>query len=212
MIRFLLAAAVAFVICPVPVQAQAPKPDKDGWYGLFDGKTLDGWKVADFPKAFKVEDGLIVAGGTPLTHLYYVGPVQNAKFKDFELKAEVKTRPKGNSGIIFHTEFQDKGFPNKGFEFQINNTGSDKAFRTGSIYPAKPMNRVVAKDDEWFECYLVVRGNKVTLKVNGEITVETTLPHEAKTGRTLASGTFAIQGHDPGSIVYFRSIRVKPLE
>ena len=35
------------------------------------------------------------------------------------------------------------------------------------------MSRVVAKDDEWFECYLVVRGNKVTLKVNGEITVET---------------------------------------
>ncbi len=212
MIRFLLAATVAFAVCPVPVQAQAPKPDKDGWYSLFDGKTLDGWKAADFPKAFKVEEGLIVAGGTPLTHLYYVGPVRNAKFKEFELKAEVRTRPKGNSGIIFHTEFQDKGFPNKGFEFQINNTGSDKAFRTGSIYPAKPMSRVVVKDDEWFECYLVVRGNKVTLKVNGEITVETTLPHEAKKGRALASGTFAIQGHDPGSIVYFRSIRVKPLE
>ncbi len=147
-----------------------------------------------------------------MTHLYYVGPVQGARFKDFELKAEVKTRSKGNSGILFHTEFQDKGFPNKGFEFQINNTGSDKAFRTGSIYPAKPMNRVVAKDDEWFECFLVVRGNEVAQKVNGEVTMETTLPHEAKTGRTLSHGTIAIQGHDPGSIVYFRSLRVKPLD
>jgi hypothetical protein len=193
-------------------EAQEPKPDVNGWYSLFDGKSLAGWKAAEFPQAFKVEEGLIVAGGTPLAHLYYVGPVQNARFKDFELKAEVKTRPKGNSGIIFHTEFQDKGFPNKGFEFQINNTGSDKAFRTGSIYPAKPLDRVVAKDDEWFECHLVVRGNQVTLKVNGEITVEATLPSEAKAGRTLSSGTIAIQGHDPGSIVYFRRIRVKPLD
>jgi hypothetical protein len=74
-------------------EAQEAKPDANGWYSLFDGKSLDGWKAA---------------------------------------------------------EFQDKGFPNKGFEFQINNTGSDKAFRTGSIYPAKPLDLVVAKDDEWF--------------------------------------------------------------
>ena len=208
---FILAASLAFIASSQVTHAQGPPPDKDGWYALFDGKTLDGWKAAEEPKAFKVEEGLIVAGGTKLTHLYYVGPIQNAKFKDFELKAEVKTRPKGNSGIIFHTEYQAKGFPDKGFEFQINNTGSDNVFRTGSIYPAKPMNRVVVKDDEWFECHLLVKGNKVVLKVNGAITMETTLPHEAKTERTLASGTLAIQGHDPGSIVYFRSIRVKPL-
>ncbi len=44
--------------------------DKSGWYHLFDGKTLDGWKLADEPKAFVVEKGLIVAGGTKLTHLF----------------------------------------------------------------------------------------------------------------------------------------------
>jgi hypothetical protein len=192
--------------------ADKPVPDKDGWYDLFDGKTLNGWKAAEEPKAFKVENGLIVAGGTKLTHLYYVGPVLKAQFKNFELKAEVKTRPKGNSGIIFHTEYQAKGYPDKGFEFQINNTGTDKVFRTGSIYPAKAMDRIVVKDDEWFVCYLRVKGNKVVLKVNDETTMDTTLPHEAKTGRTLASGTFALQGHDPESFVYFRSIRVRPLE
>jgi len=30
-------------------------------------------------------------------------------------------------------------------------------------------------------------------------------------GRRLSSGTFALQGHDPESTVYFRNIRVKPL-
>ena len=194
------------------LQAAEPTPDKDGWYDLFDGKSLDDWKAAEDPKAFKVEDGLIVAGPSKLTHLYYTGPVQKANFKNFELKAEVKTRPKGNSGIFFHTEYQAKGIPAKGFEFQINNTGSDKKYRTGAIYPTKPLDKVLVKDDEWFDCHLSVRGNKVALKVNGEITHDVELPVNAKSGLYLSSGTFAIQSHDPGSVVYFRHIRVKPVE
>lgn len=194
------------------VLAAEPTPDKNGWYDLFDGKSLDDWKAAEDPKAFKVEDGLIVAGPSKLTHLYYNGPVQKAKFKDFELRAEVKTSPKGNSGIFFHTEYQAKGIPAKGFEFQINNTGNDKKYRTGAIYPTKPLDKVLVKDDEWFECHLSVRGSKVVLKVNGETTHDVELPVNAKSGLSLSSGTFAIQSHDPGSVVYFRRIRVKPLE
>jgi len=78
------------------LRAEAPKPDKDGWYDLFDGKSLDDWKAAEDPKAFKVEDGLIVAGPSKLTHLNYAGPIQKASFKNFELKTEVKTRPKAS--------------------------------------------------------------------------------------------------------------------
>lgn len=210
MYRFLFAAWLGLFLNQAS-HAQTTTPDKDGWYSLFDGKSLDGWKAAEHLKAFKVEDGLIVAGSTNLTHLYYVGPVQNARFKNFELKAEVKTRPQGNSGIFYHTEFQPKGIP-KGFEFQINNTGSDKRYRTGAIYPARPLDRVVTKDDEWFECHLIVVGSKVVQKVNGETLMDVELPLDAKTGLTLSSGTFAIQSHDPGSNVYFRSLRVKPLE
>jgi hypothetical protein len=204
--QHIMTLCLCFFVSSATIFSNEPAADQEGWYSLFDGKTLAGWKASEDPQAFKVEDGVIVAGGTRLTHLYYVGPVLAAKFKDFELKAEVKTRPKGNSGIFFHTEYQANRLPAKGFEFQINNTGSDKNFRTGSIYPARPMDKVVAKDDEWFECHLIVTGAKVVLKVNGETTVETKLPLDAK------SGTFAIQSHDPGSIVYFRSLRVKPLE
>jgi hypothetical protein len=193
------------------LQAAEPTPDKDGWYDLFDGKSLDDWKAAEDPKAFKVEEGLIVAGPTKLTHLYYTGPIQKANFKNFELKAEVKTSPKGNSGIFFHTEYQAKGIPAKGFEFQINDTGSDTKYRTGAIYPTKPLEKVLVKDDEWFECHLVVRDSKVVLKVNGETTHDVELPVNAKSGLFLSSGTFAIQSHDPGSVVYFRKLRVKPL-
>lgn len=64
----------------------------------------------------------------------------------------------------------------------------------------------------WFECHLSVRGNRVVLKVNGESTHDVELPVEAKTSLSLSGGTFAIQSHDPGSVVYFLRIRVKPLE
>lgn len=195
------------------VRAVEPTPDNTGWYDLFDGKSLDDWKAAsEAPEAFKVENGLIVAGPSKLTHLYYRGPVKNANFRNFELKSEVRTRPKGNSGIFFHTEYQPKGIPAKGFEFQINNTGSDRRYRTGAIYPTKPLEKVLVKDDEWFECHLLVQGSKVVLKVNGETTHDVELPVNAKTGLFLSSGTFAIQSHDPGSVVHFRRIRVKPLD
>ncbi len=214
--KLLVLAAMAMVLFIVVysnlVRAAEPTPDKDGWFDLFDGKSLDDWKTAEDFKAFKVEDRLIVAGPSKLTHLYYNGPVLKANFKNFELKAEVKTRPKGNSGIFFHTAYQAKGIPAKGFEFQINNTGSDQRYRTGAIYPTKPLDKVLLKDDEWFECHLLVRGNKVVLKVNGETTHDVELPVNAKSGLSLSSGTFAIQSHDPGSIVYFRRIRVKPQE
>ena len=206
-------ATVLFIALYIPtVRAVEPTPDNDGWFDLFDGKSLNDWKAAEDFKAFKVEDGLIVAGPSKLTHLYYNGAIQKSNFKNFEMKAEVKTRPKGNSGIFFHTAYQAKGIPAKGFEFQINNTGSDQRYRTGAIYPTKPLDKVLLKDDEWFECHLSVRGNKVVLKVNGETTHDVELPVNAKSGLSLSSGTFAIQSHDPGSVVYFRRIRVKPQE
>ena len=105
-INLFVLATVLFIASYIPmVRAVEPTPDKDGWFDLFDGKSLDDWKASEDFKAFKVEDGLIVAGPSKLTHLYYNGAIQKANFKNFELKAEVKTRPKGNSGIFFHTVY-----------------------------------------------------------------------------------------------------------
>jgi hypothetical protein len=37
------------------------------------------------------------------------------------------------------------------------------------------------------------------------------LVREDNPGRVLSSGTFALQGHDPGSVIYYKNIKVKPL-
>jgi hypothetical protein len=184
-----------------------------GWQNLFDGKTLDGWKASENKNTFSVRDGMIVAVG-PRSHLFYVGPIQNANFKNFELKADVMTKPGSNSGIYFHTEYQETGWPSKGYEAQVNNTHSDWR-KTGSLYAVKDVNESPAKDNEWFTEHIIVRDKRIIIKVNGKTTVDWTEPEdftlEGQPGRKLSSGTFALQGHDPKSVVYFKNIMVKPL-
>lgn len=186
-----------------------------GWTPLFDGKSLDGWKASENKGTFTVKDGLIIAHG-PRSHLFYVGAVNNANFKNFELKADVKTAIGSNSGIYFHTEYQETDWPAKGFEVQINNTHTDPK-KTGSLYNVKDSNHQSrAFDYEWFTEHIIVRDKHVTIKVNGHTVMEWTEPEgwkgpEGNPGRKLSSGTFALQGHDPDSIVCFKNIMVKPL-
>ena len=72
---------------------------KDGWTPLFDGKSLDGWKANEHAQTFSVKDGEIVVKGDR-GHLFYVGPVGDHDFKNFEFSAEVLTRPNSNSASI----------------------------------------------------------------------------------------------------------------
>jgi hypothetical protein len=193
--------------------AEAPKPDADGWYTLFDGKTLDGWKAAENPKSFKVEDGTLVVNGER-GHLFYEGPVEDHDFKNFEFKAEVKTQPNANSGIYIHTKYQDSDWPAQGYECQVNNSHPDPR-RTPSLYGIKDWADTPVKDDEWFEYGIKVDGKQITISINGKTIIEYTEPESPpqfqSRDRKLSRGTFAIQAHDPGSLVQYRNIKVKPL-
>lgn len=196
--------------------AGTPKPGRDGYYTLFNGKDLNDWKSSENPDTFKVADGELVVNG-PRAHLYYVGPVQDHDFKNFHLKAELMTFPHANSGIYFHTAFQEGGWPDKGFECQVNETHGDVK-KTGGLYNVKDvLNVSPVKDNEWFTYDIIVEGKKVTLKINGKTTTEWTQPDEWKgpegmPGRVLSRGTIAIQGHDPGSKILYRMIKIKPLK
>jgi hypothetical protein len=215
-VAMLAAATVAWAAAPGAKPEKAPKPDADGWYSLFNGKDLSGWKKSeDNPDTFQVVDGEIVVKG-PVCHLYYAGPVQDANFKNFEWKCDVMTKPHANSGMYFHTKYQETGFPKIGIEVQVNNTHGDPV-KTGSLYHLKKiMNNSPAKDDEWFTQTVIVKGKHVTVKVNDKVVNEYTEPEDPKqrlgsAGEVIASGTFALQGHDPGSEIHYRKIMVKPL-
>jgi hypothetical protein len=203
MIRLLL--YTFMVVCSINCRAQS---NTSKWISLFDGKTFNGWKVGENAATFAIEKGCIVVNG-PTAHLFYDGPLLDHNFTNFEFKAKVMTTPGSNSGIYFHTNFQQGGFPGKGIEVQVNNSHTDWR-RTGSLYAISDIRETYVKDNEWYTEYIRVEGKKVTIKINDKTVVEYTEPEDAQRKR-ISSGTFALQGHDPNSKVYFKDIMVKPL-
>lgn len=198
----LFTTALSFAII---LSAMNATPSSDGWVKLFDGKTLDGWKVGENSSTFSVADGAIVVFGSR-AHLFYDGPLSNHNFKNFEFKAKVMTFPGANSGMYIHTTYQETGWPEKGYEIQVNNSHTDWR-RTGSVYAIQDVKEAPAKDNEWFTQHIIVQGKKITIKVNDKVINEYT---EGENGR-LSSGTVALQGHDPKSKVLYKDIMVKPL-
>ncbi|HRO45415.1 DUF1080 domain-containing protein [Agriterribacter sp.] len=190
-----------------------PQNQQDGWISIFDG-TLNNWKVGRNASTFSIEDGSIKVNG-PVAHIYYDGPVKKHIFTNFEFKADVKTLPGSNSGIYFHTSYQEGGWPEKGYEAQVNNSHTDWR-RSGSLYGFSDVREVYAKDNEWYTEYIKVEGKRIIIKINDKTVVDYTEPEnpgrdEKNTQRVLSSGTFALQGHDPKSTVYYKNIMVKPL-
>jgi hypothetical protein len=187
-----------------------------GFVSLFDGKTLAGWTANEKPESFVAEDGCIHCR-SGFAHLFYSGPVNGHNFTNFELRAEFKTAPGANSGIFFHSANEGAGAVKKGYEAQICSPGHKDPAKTGSLYAIQDIRESTAKDNEWHSYTIIVRGKRIILKVNDKVSVDYTEPAnpERKKGRerrVLSSGTFALQGHEPGSDTWFRNIRVKLLQ
>jgi hypothetical protein len=206
----LLATLALITVTSLPLGAA---DTEEGFVSLFDGSTFEGWKMAKENTAtWRIEDGVLVTRGGRC-HLYYVGDAK--PFKNFELKIDVMTEPGANGGIYFHTKYQEKDWPKYGFECQVNNSHSDWK-KTGSLYDVVNVPGSPAKDKQWWTQHIIVKGNKVTVKINDQLLFEYTEPEGAQPGksytRKLDEGTFALQAHDPKSMVRFKNIRVKRLE
>jgi hypothetical protein len=217
------------------------KDDEKGWLQLFNGKDLTGWVTHENPnpgayskvEAKKNDDGKIIAyvgikddkeiplwtvkdgtlvGSGPHSHLF----TAKDDYTDFHYRVEAKINDKGNSGQYFRAEL-GPGFP-KGYEAQINATGGDP-IKTGSLYPdgrtklgmfkkdITVMNDAPNKPDEWFTQEVIAKGNHIQIIVNGKKTVDFMDPNN-----TYMKGRFALQGHDPGTVVTFRKVEWKPLK
>ena len=190
----------------------SPVHKNGGWVSLFDGQSLSGWKVGNNASSFSIENGTIAVNGD-VAHLFYDGPVNNHSFKNFELKLEVMTTPGSNSGVYFHTQYQESSWPQKGYEVQVNNSHTDWR-RTGSLWAIQDIKETYVKDNEWFTLHIKVKGKRITGKINGKQVADYPEPEiavrpDGLKGRLLSSGTFALQGHDPKSKVYYRDIRVR---
>lgn len=215
--RFIQSISAAAAFC---FSMGAPAQD---WVPLQDGKSLAGWKAAEKPESWVVEDGAFVSRGDR-SHLFYAGKVAKHDFKNFELSADVMTSPGANSGIYVHTKWQGPGWPEAGYELQVINSnppaekmgGYVEHKMTGSIYAVRNTWIAPAKDNEWFNYRIRVVGKTIQTFINDQLVCEYAEPANAfrpddKKGRLLGSGTFALQAHDPGSVVKYRNLKVKIL-
>lgn len=240
-IRLIVAVAATIAAVAIgPAPADDAK-SADGWVQLFNGQDLTGWKIHPNPNPgsikkvievkdgeklkgydaetkdgktvhlWRVENGVLIGSG-PASHLFS----EKDDYADVHFRVEAKINDKGNSGQYIRTKFAP-GFP-PGYEAQINATHGDK-IRTGSLYPDGRtklgqfrkeicvMDTAPHKADEFFTQEVIAEGNHIQIIVNGKKTVDFKDPNNSFT-----KGHFALQGHDPGTVVTFRKIEYKPVK
>ena len=193
----------AVLTAPAPLDHHEGKAE-DGWIEMFDGTTLDGWRISE-DGTWKVEDGTIVVSGDR-SHLFH-----NLDVKDFVFECEVKTTPGSNSGIFIHTKYQEEGWPVVGYEIQVNVSHRDPV-KSGSLYNVVKRYDAGVDDNEWYAQRIEVKGNAVRVTINDDLLYEFVEPPGVTGTRKLGRGVIALQAHDPGSVVYYKNLRIKPLK
>ncbi len=196
----LLYCIVSFVVYPGFDSTNA----EENWLILFDGTSLADWEINERPDSWSLQDCALVAHGKR-SHIFYMGP--DTPFVNFELIAEVYTERGSNGGIYFLTHYQENGWPQAGFEAQINNSYFIDPKKTGSLYGIDNVwFRSPAKDNRWFTYSILVVENNITIRIDNEIVTE----HQVELRPT--SGTIALQAHDRRSVVKYRDIRLRRIE
>lgn len=191
--------AYRFALILAAALAASPAAAEEGWISMFDGTTLEGWKANDRPEAWTAEDGEIVGRGAR-SHLFWM----SRECGDCEFKAEVRINDHGNSGMYFRAAFVP-GWP-KGYEAQVNSTHKDWR-RTGSLYGIQDVKEQLVEPDTWWTQHIIVKGNHIEIRVNGETVVD----YVDKENR-FTKGYLALQQHDPGSVVRYRNLEMRPLD
>lgn len=206
------------------------RQEKDeGWQLLFDGSSLDNWKIFNDGKVmgWKVKDGVLYNSGVGSDHGGDI--ITDAKFSDFILELEWKISEKSNSGIFYHVEegltdaiyqsgpeyqlLDDKGWPTPLNPDQY--TGANYAMHA-------PINSKVKPTGQWNHTKIVVKGAHVEHWLNGSKVVKYQLWNndwEARKNKSkwkdepyygkAEEGHIGLQDH--GGLTMFRNIKLKKL-
>lgn len=206
---------------------------EEGFRPIFDGESLKGWKGID--GFWKVEDGAIVgetSEDNPLKKNTFLVWDQG-EVDDFELRLQfrISGSERANSGIQFRGTQREDGHV-VGYQADIDRGGAwigalyDEATGRGAL-AKRGQKSVIGEDgtikseqvadadelfkniniDEWNDYSITARDNHITLKINGDVTVEVIDNHPEGLDR---SGILALQLHTgPPMKIEFRKIRLK---
>lgn len=193
--------------------------DESGFTPLFDGKTLNGWKlVGGHGPGYVVQDGKIVCPADGGGNLF-----TEKEYGNFVFRFEFRLTPGANNGIGIRAPYEgDAAY--QGMEIQILDDG-DAMYKGkirpeqyhGSVYDTIPARTGFRNPvGEWNQEEIMANGRNIKVTLNGVIILDANLDivKEPKVlakhpGLARRTGHIGFLGH--GSLVEFRNVRVKEL-
>jgi hypothetical protein len=192
-----------------------PEP---GFTSLFDGKTLNGWKlVGKHGEGYGVKDGVIYVGKDGGGNLF-----TEKEYADFVFRLEFKLDPGSNNGIGIRAPLEgDAAYV--GIELQVLDDHLDKYGKLrpeqyhGSVYDVIAAKRgALKKPGEWNEQEITAQGRRIKVVLNGQTILDADLNSvtnveklQKHPGLLRESGHIGFLGHN--DYVEFRNIRIKEL-
>ena len=187
-------------------KSSASGNDDSSFTSIFDGKTLDGWKMAGDGRFVIVESDITLQSDKGGGLLWYA----EKEYKNFILKLEWKVSDEcDNSGVFVRFPDPDDN-PNiavrEGYEVQIDSKAGDPIHQTGAIYDFAAPSRIVSKPvGQWNTMEIQALDQSYIVIINGEKVTEFT-------GSKMTEGYVGLQAHDDKSKVSFRYIMVKEIK
>jgi hypothetical protein len=178
---------------------------------FFNRKDLSGWEGN--PTLWSVKDGALVGSTAPKGIKGNTFLCSKQKYGDFELQFQVRLKGKtANSGVQIRSKLIDpERFVVHGPQCDMGQQywGSLYGEGIGGMMKASPAELVkrVLKPDDFNDYYIKCVGKHVTIKLNGETTVDDDFPKMER------DGIIAWQLHAGGPMeATFRNIRFRELK
>jgi len=185
---------------------------------FFNGKDLEGWE--GLSQYWSVKDGAIVGSTFPKGGSFNTFLCSKNKYTDFELQFKVRLRGQGwdgNSGVQIRSKIPDS--PKDREQFAVEGPqcdmgqvywGSLYGERFGGMMKAAPKEVVLRalKKDDFNDYYIKCVGKHVTIKLNGETTVDDDFAKLPETGIIA----WQLHANKQPMEVIFKDIKFKDLK
>ena len=166
------------------------------WTTLFDGSSLDGWRVLGNANWELGEGAVSANSGNGFL-------VSEESYDDFELTLEFWVDEPANSGIFIRCSDPQSVNDRNSYEINIYDTRADQTYRTGGIVHLAAPSAVINAGGRWNTYAITARGSRLVVVLNGTQTVDIT-------DDQFTSGPIALQ-YGAGT-VRFRNVRVRSLD
>ena len=170
-----------------------------GWVALFDGSNLKHWYDIGNGN-WRVEGGVLVADGKKGKDNAFL--LTNEFYKDFQLRAEFWVSDDANSGIYFRCGNPEVINDKVCYEANIFDQRKDPSYGTGALVHIAKVDPMPKAGGKWNTFDITVKGDRVTVVLNGARTAEVQ-------DTQFASGPLALQ-YGSG-VIKFRKVQIRPL-